>query len=115
MPLRLATFAGFIGASLSFLIALAYLILKLVLWNTFSFGLAPMLIGIFFIASLQLVFLGVMGEYIGAIYTQMQKRPYAIELERINFEIPPSSRTGKTSSRANNHRYEWSRWYKAIK
>jgi len=90
VPLRLATFAGFIGASLSFFIAFAYLILKLVLWNTFSFGLAPMLIGIFFIASLQLVFLGVMGEYIGAIYTQIQKRPYAIELERINFDIPPA-------------------------
>lgn len=89
VPLRLATFAGFIGAGLAFLIAFVYLILKLVFWNTFSFGLAPMLIGVFFIASLQLVFLGVMGEYVGAIYTQIQKRPYAIELERINFEIPP--------------------------
>jgi glycosyltransferase involved in cell wall biosynthesis len=90
VPLRLATFAGFIGAALSFLVALAYLVLKLTFWNTFSFGLAPMLIGVFFIASLQLVFLGVMGEYIGAIYTQIQKRPYAIELERINFDIPPT-------------------------
>ncbi len=45
-----------------------------------------MLIGVFFIASLQLVFLGVMGEYVGAIYTQVQKRPYAVELERINFD-----------------------------
>ncbi len=90
VPLRLATFAGFTGATLSFLIALAYLILKIVFWNTFSFGLAPMLVGVFFIASLQLVFLGVMGEYVGAIYTQIQKRPYAIELERINFDIPPA-------------------------
>ena len=90
IPLRLATFAGFLGASVSFLIALIYLVLKLVFWSTFSFGLAPMLIGVFFISSLQLVFLGVMGEYIGAIYTQVQHRPYVVELDRINFEYPPS-------------------------
>ena len=49
-----------------------------------------MLIGVFFISSMQLLFLGVMGEYVGAIYTQVQKRPYAVELDRINFEYPPS-------------------------
>lgn len=86
VPLRLATFAGFAGAVLSFLIACLYLFLKLAFWNTFVFGLAPMIVGIFFTASLQLVFLGVVGEYIGAIYTQVQKRPYAVELERINFD-----------------------------
>ena len=86
VPLRLAVFAGFIGAGISFFIALVYLVLKLVLWNSFTFGLAPMLIGIFFIASLQLVFLGILGEYVGAIYTQVQKRPYVAELERINFD-----------------------------
>jgi len=73
----------------SFLVALLYLILKLTFWYTFSYGLAPMLIGIFFIASIQLFFMGVLGEYVGAIYTQVQKRPYAIELDRINFDIPP--------------------------
>jgi hypothetical protein len=90
IPLRLAALAGFLGASVSFLIAMIYLLLKLVFWSTFSFGLAPMLIGVFFISSLQLVFLGLMGEYIGAIYTQVQHRPYVVELERINFENPPS-------------------------
>ena len=90
IPLRLAALAGFLGASVSFLIAVIYLVLKLVFWKTFSFGLAPMLIGVFFISSLQLVFLGVMGEYIGAIYTQVQNRPYVVELDRINFEVPPS-------------------------
>jgi glycosyltransferase involved in cell wall biosynthesis len=90
IPLRLAALAGFFGASISFLIAMIYLILKLAFWSTFSFGLAPMLVGVFFISSLQLVFLGVMGEYIGAIYTQVQNRPYVVELERINFENPPS-------------------------
>ncbi len=89
VPLRLATFVGFLGAAGSFLVALIYLILKLTFWYTFSFGLAPMLIGIFFIASIQLFFLGVIGEYVGAIYTQVQKRPYAVELDRINFDIPP--------------------------
>src|SRR5450756_1422899 len=79
VPLRLATFAGFAGAAVSFLVACAYLVLKLLFWNTFTFGLAPMLIGVFFTASLQLLFLGIMGEYVGAIYTQVQKRPYAIE------------------------------------
>jgi glycosyltransferase involved in cell wall biosynthesis len=91
VPLRLATFAGFFGAAISFLIATIYLILKLLFWSTFSFGLAPMLIGVFFISSLQLVFLGVMGEYIGAIYTQVQSRPYAVELDRVNFEYPPAA------------------------
>jgi len=90
IPLRLAALAGFIGASLSFVAALAYLILKLLFWSTMSFGLAPMLVGVFFISSLQLVFLGVMGEYIGSIYTQVQKRPYAVELDRVNFEYPPA-------------------------
>jgi len=90
VPLRLAALAGFIGASISFLIALAYLILKLLFWSTFSFGLAPILIGVFFISSLQLVFIGVMGEYVGSIYTHIQKRPYAVEIDRINFEYPPA-------------------------
>ena len=84
VPLRLAIFTGFAGAVASFVIAFAYLVLKLILWNTFSFGLAPMLIGVFFIASIQLLFLGILGEYVGAIYTQVQKRPYVTELERVN-------------------------------
>ena len=85
VPLRLAVFAGFIGAILSFLTALAYLVWKLIFWNTFTFGLAPLLVGVFFTASLQLVFLGILGEYVGAIFTQVQRRPYTVELERVNF------------------------------
>ena len=75
VPLRLAAFAGFVGASLSFLVALIYLILKLVFWSTFSFGLAPMLIGVFFISSLQLLFLGVMGEYVGPSTLRSKSAP----------------------------------------
>ena len=89
VPLRLATFAGFAGGTLSMLIAVSYLVAKLAFWNAFRVGAAPTLIGMFFIASLQLLFLGVLGEYVGAIYTQVQKRPYAIEQERINFDVPP--------------------------
>ena len=62
VPLRMAIFAGFAGAVTSFLIALVYLVLKLSFWKTFTFGLAPMLIGVFFISSLQLVFLGILAS-----------------------------------------------------
>ncbi|HZL25295.1 MAG TPA: glycosyltransferase family 2 protein [Acidobacteriaceae bacterium] len=89
VPLRLAVFAGFCGAFLSFLIALVYLVLKLLFWRTFSVGVAPMLIGIFFLMSIQMVFMGLIGEYVGAIYTKVQQRPYAVEQQRINFEYPP--------------------------
>jgi glycosyltransferase involved in cell wall biosynthesis len=85
-PLRLATMVGFLMAVASFLVSLGYLVMKLVYWSRFSFGLAPLLIGIFFLGSVQLLFIGVIGEYIGAIYTQVQHRPLVIEKERINFE-----------------------------
>ena len=98
IPLRLATFAGFAGAVLSFLIALGYLTAKLLFWSTFTVGVAPMLIGVFFIQSLLLVFLGVLGEYIGAIYTQLQHRPYAVELERVNFDKPAGYATVSASA-----------------
>jgi glycosyltransferase involved in cell wall biosynthesis len=94
VPLRLATFAGFVGAILSFLIALFYLVAKIIFWKTFSVGVAPMIIGVFFLQSLMLVFFGIVGEYIGAIYTKVQQRPYVIEQERIGFEFaaaPPSA------------------------
>jgi hypothetical protein len=86
VPLRLATFAGFAGAAISFFIAFVYFLLKLIFWSHFELGLAPMIIGVFFLQSIMLVFLGIMGEYVGAIYTQLQHRPYAVELERINFD-----------------------------
>jgi len=85
VPLRLAIFAGGILAGLNLLVAFGYLIYKLVYWNSFSVGIAPAVIGLFFFSSVQLIFLGVIGEYIGAIYTQTLKRPLVIEKERINF------------------------------
>jgi glycosyltransferase involved in cell wall biosynthesis len=86
VPLRLATMLGFAVSFASLLVALAYLIFKLLYWDKFSLGLAPLEIGLFFFGSVQLFFIGILGEYIGAIHTQVQKRPYVVELERINFE-----------------------------
>lgn len=90
VPLRLMTFLGFGGALVSFLIGLTYLIYKLLFWRSFSVGIAPVVIGMFFVSSILLVFMGVMGEYVGAIHTQIQHRPFAVERERMNFEYPPA-------------------------
>ena len=86
VPLRLATFAGFALAGGSLLVAVAYLIYKLVHWNEFQVGMAPLVFGIYFFASVQLIFIGILGEYIGAIHTQVLKRPLVVEKERINFD-----------------------------
>lgn len=85
IPLRLATMLGFTMATLNFIIATGYLIAKLIFWNKFSFGMAPVIIGIFMFSSVQLFFIGIIGEYVGSIHTQVQKRPLVIEKERINF------------------------------
>jgi polyisoprenyl-phosphate glycosyltransferase len=85
IPLRLAAMLGFVAAAMSFLVGLIYLIYKLVFWSSFSVGLAPAVIGLFFLGSVQMIFLGIIGEYIGAIYTQVIHRPLVIEKERINF------------------------------
>ncbi len=86
VPLRLATMTGFAVAMLSLMVALGYFIYKLVFWDNFSVGIAPLVIGLFFFSSVQLFFIGIIGEYIGAIHTQVLKRPLVIEKERINFD-----------------------------
>ena len=86
VPLRLVTFSGFVGALLSVLVSLAYFIYKLVFWSHFSVGIAPLVIGVFFFMSIQMLFMGIIGEYIGTIHTLVQKRPLVVEQERINFE-----------------------------
>jgi glycosyltransferase involved in cell wall biosynthesis len=85
VPLRLAAMFGFLSSFLSFVVGLVYLIYKLLFWFQFSLGSAPLVIGLFFLGSVQLMFLGVVGEYIGAIYTQIMHRPLVYEKERINF------------------------------
>lgn len=85
IPLMLATILGFSLAALSLIIAIGYLIAKIIFWNSFAMGVAPLVFGLFFFASVQLFFIGVVGEYVGAIYTQVKDRPLVIEKERINF------------------------------
>jgi glycosyltransferase involved in cell wall biosynthesis len=86
IPLRLATIVGFCSGVLCLLGALVYLIVKLLFWYNLPVGIAPLIITLFFLSSVQLFFLGVLGEYVGAIYTQVRNRPLVIERERINFD-----------------------------
>jgi len=86
VPLRLVTFSGFACSLLCVAVSFGYFIYKLIYWNRFSTGMAPLVIGGFFFMSLQMMFIGILGEYIGTIHTIVQKRPLVIEQERINFE-----------------------------
>ncbi len=85
IPLRLAAMLGFAASILSFLAGMAYLVYKLLFWRNFTVGVAPVVIGVFFLGSIQLFFIGILGEYIGAIHTRVHKRPLVVEKERINF------------------------------
>ena len=86
VPLRIATMMGFLISILSLCAAFIYLVLKLIFWNSFTLGLAPVVIGIFFFSSVQLFFVGILGEYLGSVHTYAKKRPLVIEKERINFD-----------------------------
>lgn len=86
VPLRLATFAGFFLGCFSLFVAFAYAAYKLFFWNSFQVGVAPLVIGLFFFASIQLFFLGIVGEYVGAILTQVRRRQLVVEAERLNFD-----------------------------
>lgn len=84
--LRIATIAGAILSGISVLIALVYLVMKLIWWDRFVAGMAPILIGMFLLGAIQIFFIGFLGEYILTINQRMMKRPLVIEEERINFE-----------------------------
>lgn len=86
IPLRIAAFIGFFVGAISFAFAVIYLIYKLLFWDRFQMGTAPIVIGLFFFSSVQLFFIGILGEYIGAIYTHIKNRPLVIEKERVNFD-----------------------------
>lgn len=86
LGLRVATFIGFIFSGISILVAIAYLIFKLIYWNRFPAGTAPILIGVFFFGSLQLFFIGLVGEYIMSMNNRIMNRPLVIESKRINFD-----------------------------
>ncbi|HET6328355.1 MAG TPA: glycosyltransferase family 2 protein [Planctomycetaceae bacterium] len=91
VPLRMATMAGFGMGTVSLLVAIGYLVAKLLFWYSFTVGIAPIIISLFFFSSVQLFFIGIIGEYIGAIHTYVQKRPLVIESESINFDRPATS------------------------
>ena len=84
--LRLATFCGIGVGIVSFLVGMVYLILKLIMWNNFPMGMAPVLIGMCFLGSVQLFFIGLLGEYVLNINTRVMNRPLVIEEERLNFD-----------------------------
>lgn len=85
VPLRVATVAGFSMSFLSLLTAIGYLVAKLLFWQYFPVGTAPIMVGFFFLASIQLFFIGIIGEYIGLMHMRILKRPLVVEKERINF------------------------------
>ncbi|AGG32896.1 glycosyl transferase family 2 [beta proteobacterium CB] len=85
LPLRLATFVGIGFGVFSFIVGAYYLLMKLLYWDAFVLGLAPLVVGFFFVSSLLLIFIGLLGEYIGSIHTYVRNRPVVIEKERINF------------------------------
>ena len=86
LPLRMATYLGLTVSFFSFIVALIYLILKLIFWDSFSFGIAPLVIGMFFIGAIQILFIGIVGEYVGEILNRLSDRPMVVEQERLNFD-----------------------------
>jgi glycosyltransferase involved in cell wall biosynthesis len=86
LPIRMAAFVGFALGVLSVIVAMVFLVLKLMFWDLFPLGTAPLVIGLFFLFGIQLLFIGILGEYIGSIHTYLQRRPIVVEEERINFE-----------------------------
>ncbi|MGR9577017.1 glycosyltransferase [Pandoraea sputorum] len=85
VPLRFMAMTGFAVAMFSLLVAFGYLVAKLLFWDSFVLGTAPILIGMFFFGAIQMMFLGLLGEYIGSIHTQVRNLPLVVEAERINF------------------------------
>lgn len=83
--LRMATFAGALCSGISLIVALVYLIMKLIWWDRFAAGTAPMLIGMLFLGSVQIFFIGLLGEYVLNINQRVMNRPLVVEEERINF------------------------------
>lgn len=85
IPLRLMAMSGFLLALMSLMAAVFFFVAKLIYWDSFQLGTAPILIGIFFFGAVQAFFIGVLGEYIGSIHTQVRRMPLVVEIERVNF------------------------------
>ena len=100
VPLRTATYLGFITAGFSFIVGIVYLVYKLTHWYSFDAGIAPVVIGMFFLGAVQLICIGIVGEYVGDILTRVRKRPMVIERKTINLD-PPRLESEEVSSGAN--------------
>lgn len=85
LPIRIAGFIGIFIGLISLLVAVVYVFLKLMFWDTFPLGVAPVMIGLFFLFGIQLIFIGILGEYVASIHSYLQKRPLVVEKERVNF------------------------------
>jgi len=104
VPLRLMTMFGFSVSALSLLVAFIFLIAKLIYWNSFQVGIAPLIIGLFFFNSALIFFMGLLGEYIGSIHTQVRNMPLVVELERVNFDVDSDKESAPTSEPSTTHR-----------
>ncbi len=92
-PIRVATLTGLALSALGFFMAAAYLIAKLLFWDSFALGQAPLLIGIFLFSSVQILIMGLIGEYVAAIHQRLQRQPWVVEKSRVNFsQDDPTSR-----------------------
>jgi polyisoprenyl-phosphate glycosyltransferase len=100
MPLRVVTLAGFVLSGLSLLVALTFLLLKLTFWQSLPAGYAPAVISIFFLGSIQIFLIGLIGEYVGAILTRVANLPLAIERERVGFAATPNARSSSNLGKA---------------
>lgn len=98
--LRIATLLGFLSSGISMLIALVYLIMKLCNWDNFQAGNAPMVLGVYILGSIQLFFIGLIGEYILNINTRVIHRPLVVEEKRLNFENVEKAPEGASQSAA---------------
>ena len=85
IPIRIASFLGILIGIISMLVGVLYFILKLFFWTSFPIGIAPIVIGTFFMFGLVLFFIGLIGEYVASIHTYVKNRPIVVEKERINF------------------------------
>lgn len=86
LPIRISAFLGFLLGIVSLIVAIVFTVLKLIYWDSFPLGIAPVVIGLFFLLGIQLMFIGILGEYVASIHTYLQKRPLVVEKERINFD-----------------------------
>lgn len=93
LPLRISTYLGFFVAAASVVFGMVYLVMKLLYWDTFTAGIAPIMVGMFFLGAAQLICIGILGEYIGEILSRVKRRPMVIERKTLNFDHPAKEET----------------------